>query len=37
MYLFNDYSPQSIIFAIVFGRFLKSYLYGNDLIEPLWN
>lgn len=23
MYLFEDYSPQSIIFAIVFGRFFN--------------
>lgn len=23
MYLFEDYSPQSIIFAIIFGRFLN--------------
>lgn len=38
MYLFEDYSPQSIIFAIVFGRFLnrtfmemiKSNLYGIE-------
>lgn len=34
MYLFEDYSPQSIIFANVFGRFLNRTFMELKEINP---